>query len=206
MTSHRPGSLSRSKAVRHGAAWEAQLSALHALYREQGRAIVLRSPAPMRVIRGARHGGMVQAVHTAAGPADYTGLVVVHKVAVPIALEAKSTTAKRWPLSSIAPHQAALLCEWWLAGGIAAVLLRVGPLARDAWVLPWAQVGSWWAESHSRVVALGTPASLGPSDCDRLGRRFDPTDGWLRTLLALHDLGRTSKPSYDVTLPRRMMP
>ena len=56
-----------------GKAWEQTLEMYHARYEAQGRAVVIRTPPPMRILRSIKPGQFV-AVYESAGPPDYMAL------------------------------------------------------------------------------------------------------------------------------------
>lgn len=172
------------RAVRAGAEWEHALDELHALYAGRGRALVLRCPPPVRVVRTSRG---PQIVHTAAGPADYVGLIRGERATpIGVALEAKATSQARWPLRDLREHQAVHLDAWERMGGVGAVLLLHRP-SLTRWVLPWhappcAPEHSLQAVWSSRRGATRGGASLGLDDLARIGARFD-SSGWIAPLL-----------------------
>lgn len=184
----------QSKAVRQGAAWEARLDAVHREYLRRGLAVMFRSPPPLKVV-GPPVRGRLPCVFLAEGPPDYIGSVRVpwHSGMVPLILEAKSTTAARWPLTALTQHQAEVMDIWTTLGSLCAVLLWHGPSA-EAWVLPWAGAfrDRWHASDHRnarRAAGSGERASpglasLGRRDLEILGQPF-ASDGWYSPLVAM---------------------
>lgn len=159
-----------------GKAWEQMLEMYHARYEAQGRAVVIRTPPPMRILHANRN-GTFSAVYTAEGPPDYMALAG----GVALLVEAKECNAERWPLKNLHPHQGARLDDWEAQGGRGAVLLR-HVKSSSAWVLPWSLLGPVWHRWHDKHAtgkraAPGT-ASIGRPDFLKIGRPFG-TDGWL---------------------------
>jgi recombination protein U len=159
-----------------GKAWESMLDLYHARYEAQGRAVVIRTPPPMRILRAAK-GGQFLAVYASEGPPDY----VILAGGTAIMAEAKQCKGDRWPMKNLHAHQAKRLDEWVAQGGTGVVLLHHGA-SRTAWVLPWPSLGPVWHRWHAqaamkRRAASGT-ASLGVADLNQIGTTF-ARDGYL---------------------------
>ena len=162
-----------------GKAWEAMLDIYHIRYEKQGRAVVIRTPPPMRILRSAGKGTFV-ACYEKEGPPDYVLLTKGR----PVMAEAKQCKGDRWPLKNLHAHQASRLDDWERQGGTGVVLLHHGP-SRTAWVLPWRSFGPVWRKWYTIVSANrrapSGSASLTLGDLQRLGRPFGP-DGYLKAL------------------------
>ena len=164
-----------------GRAWEQLLELYHTRYEAQGRAVVLRTPPPMRILR-ALSGGQFVAVYATEGPPDYCLLAG----GCAIAAEAKDCVADRWQLSKLHPHQARRLSAWQVQGGLGVVLLRHQPSSTQ-WVLPWSQLAPVWSRWHDateagRDLPRGS-ASLSLPMLHELGSPFDRLDGHLPVML-----------------------
>lgn len=163
-----------------GKGWEQLLEMYHARYEAQGRAVVIRTPPPMRILRAIKPGQFL-AVYSSAGPPDYMALAG----GVAFLVEAKECNAERWALKNLHPHQGMRLDQWEAQGGRGAVLLH-HVRSSSAWVLPWYRLSPiWnrWHEKHSKGqrAASGT-ASLGRADFLQIGLPFGQ-DGWLSQAL-----------------------
>lgn len=172
-----------------GRAWEQLLELYHARYEARGQAVVLRTPPPMRILRGLA-GGQFVAVYATEGPPDY----VLLASGCAIAAEAKDCIAERWQLSKLHPHQARRLSAWQAQGGLGAVLLRHQPSSTQ-WVLPWSQLAPVWERWHEATEAghelpRGS-ASLSLPQLHQLGAQFDAADGHLPVLMA--DLQKSTR-------------
>ncbi len=138
-----------------GRAWEQRLELFHARYEAQGRAVVIRTPPPMRILRAAR-GGQFLAVYESEGPPDYVLLAKGRAVMA----EAKESHAERWHFSKLHPHQAKRMDQWVEQGGISVVLFHHQP-SSTAWVIPWPALAPLWHRWHKgheagRRAAPGT--------------------------------------------------
>ena len=164
-----------------GKVWEQLLEMHHARYERQGRAVVLRTPPPMRILR-ALTGGQFVACYATEGPPDY--MLLTGGLAV--ALEAKDCASDRWPLAKLHAHQARRLGLWEVQSGFGAVLLRHQP-SDTQWVLPWKALGPVWWRWHADHATDTVPrggASLGVGQLMVLGHPFHHVDGHLPTILA----------------------
>ena len=171
-----------------GKAWEQLLELYHARYEATGRAVVIRTPPNMRIIRSIR-GGQFVAVYEAEGPPDY--LLLSEGLAVMV--EAKEAKASRWPLQNLKPHQAERMTQWCRQGGSAVVVLRHHQ-SNSAWVLPWQKLGpvwnGWYARRRVGKKAISGTASLDLSAISRLGLDFGK-EGYLEALrLSLQEEGK----------------
>jgi recombination protein U len=162
-----------------GKGWEQLLEMYHARYEATGRAVVIRTPPNMRIIRSIR-GGQFVAVYEKEGPPDY--LLLTEGLAVMV--EAKEAKGDRWPLQNLKPHQAMRMSAWRKQGGEAAVVLRHHK-SNTAWVLPWGKLkpvwDGWFARRKLGKKAISGTASLDLSAISRLGVPFG-NDGYLEIL------------------------
>ncbi len=163
-----------------GKAWEQYLELFHARYEAQGRAAVIRTPAPMRILRSVK-GGQFLAVHASEGPPDY----VLISGGIGIMAEAKECKGSRFPMKNLHAHQGRRLDQWERQGGVGVVLLR-HQASNTAWILPWSNFGPVWSRWHmqsstGRRAASGT-ASLSLLEIERIGVPFTNT-GYLDALL-----------------------
>ena len=165
-----------------GKAWEQYLELFHARYERQGRAVVIRTPPPMRILRSIRPGQFL-AVYEKEGPPDY--LLFCNGIA--IMLEAKECKSNRWGFQNLHAHQGRRLDDWQRQGGMGAILLRHHK-SNTAWILPWANLGPvwnrWLLQSKTGRRAAPKTASIGEMDFMRLGIPFDQ-NGYLDQLLRL---------------------
>lgn len=166
----------KSPHANRGKAWEELLDIYHQRYERQGRAIVIRTPPPMRILRSAGKGTFV-ACYEKEGPPDY----VLLTGGKPVMAEAKECKGDRFPLKNLHAHQAKRLDEWEKQGGSGVVLLHHGG-SRSAWVLPWRSFGPLWHRWHTQAAlnrrAQAGTASLTLADLQRIGTPFDG-DGYL---------------------------
>jgi len=163
----RPGA-SRPPAVsvaNRGMDFEAALALQHAAYLRAGRAVILKLPTPW-----VPHwsGGKVSGAHVAeTAAADFVGCLRGGRA---IALEAKSTSSGRLPLSRVRPPQREYLSAVDALGGVA-LLVIYWRRAGETWAVPWTDVRServvdgrsvaWRESSPYRVDGLDYLASLG---------------------------------------------
>ena len=128
-----------------GKAFESTLDSLHAVYAQQGRASVIRTPPNLSILRrqpsqrklrsGALLYDYVCQLH-AEGPPDY----VAQANGRSFLFDAKSCEGRRWNFSDLPPHQAARFDQHARHGAIPFVLLRAGTV----WLLPWRELGPAW--------------------------------------------------------------
>lgn len=170
-----------------GTAWEALIEQHARRYAATGRAIVLRTPPPVRLL-GRLPGGHWRAVMTADGPPDYAMLIARESLPpVPVLCEAKHNQSGRWPLAQIHPHQAAALLRWQQLGGLAAVLLGHAPSAAG-YALSWTRLGPLWSRWRAGQLAgrraPARSASLDEAAMASLGEAFSWDAGYADALLA----------------------
>ncbi len=149
-----------------GQALEAEIDTWLGRYYAQRRLGGFRTPTAFKVIgrippraviplvgRGATraNGAHVVAVPYQAGPPDYVAVAGRHS----FTFDAKDCSAPRWPLASVAQHQALHFDRWErrTTGAIAFVLIRhttptTGPLdpepARAYFAVPWRAIAERW--------------------------------------------------------------
>lgn len=147
----------------------------HQRYRDEGRALVLRTPTPVKVLSKVDQ-GQFRGCFLGLGPPDFTGVAGGR----PVCFDAKDTVNKRWPLRQLDLHQALDLEAWTRAGGLAFVALR---LQGVGWVLPWPSLEPIWRTWHVRSgqAASGT-ASLDEAACAEFGLRMPSPGNWLGAL------------------------
>lgn len=167
-----------TKAQRQGRSWESTVEALLSHLERQGRCTWWRTPEHLRRTRNeaARphlHGGECTAIPVGQGPPDY----LVLSRGLPLACEAKETTAPRWSFSGLALHQARALDAFDAQGGAGVILLR---LQRAEVAIPWAVLRRrWWAWQELRERAHSGDASLGPEELVELGVPLDVEGRWI---------------------------
>ena len=170
----------RTSHANRGKGWEALLEVYHARYEAQGRAVVIRTPPPMRILHGNKNGTFT-AVYTADGPPDYVLLAGGRAVMA----EAKQCHQERWSLGNLHAHQGKRLDQWEAQGGSGCVLLQ-HVASGTSWVLPWSQLGpvwrSWRAYKESGKRAPAGTASLGRAQLLEIGQGFS-RDGYLEAVL-----------------------
>ena len=160
-----------------GLAFEAQLDELHKHYRHAGRAVVVKVPAPYRVVKKLPKGRFTGAFE-AAGPPDYAGVIEGRAVA----FDAKQTSGDRWSFDLLADHQARYLDGFQLQDAFAFLVLTLGG---RVWVVPWTTLGPrWWAWHRTRGAAARGTASLSEADLDAIGHRCVGCD-WLPVVVRL---------------------
>lgn len=182
-----------------GVGWERMLEGWHDTYRRDQRAVVFRTPPPVKVLSRVTGGGEFRACFRSDGPPDYAGVVAgggpkgpfgMAMGGRPVAFDAKDCEGPRWPFSALERHQARDLEGWQVAGGTAFVALRLGEVG---WVLPWTRLGPlWWAwhddlgdrRGVGRTTGKATKgtASLDAQECARIGARMPMPGNWLEPL------------------------
>lgn len=165
-----------------GKAWEQHLEMYHARYEAQGRAVVIRTPPPMRILRKAS-GGTFVACYEKEGPPDY----VLLTNGSPVMIEAKECSGPRWALKNLHEHQATRMTQWSKQSGLSAVILHHKP-SKTYWTLPWERLRPVWERWHmqkqlGRKAASGS-ASLGLGELSMIGFQFG-RDGYLESLIHL---------------------
>lgn len=111
-------------ATANGKAWEAQLIGWHEEYRKAGRALVVKSPPPMKLTSGADGDGRFLATFHTRGPVDFTGVLAGGRA---VFLEAKSSASQTWEpwgRGGLKAHQASMLRQAAALGALAFVALR----------------------------------------------------------------------------------
>lgn len=162
---------------RDGHGFERALDGLHNLYKEAGRAWVIKVPAPYTV-RGRPIDGRFTGVFEGEGPPDYAGAVAGRMVV----FDAKQTAADRWRFEALATHQAEHFDRATKQGAFAFVLLWI---EGAVWVLPWSQLGPrWWSWCAQASRAAKGTASLTAADLAAIGHRCAGYD-WLPVVIRL---------------------
>lgn len=155
-----------------GQRWEDRLDAWHASYRRSGRAYVVRTPPPVKLLSAVERGRFT-ACFSSAGPPDYSAIVDGRA----LVFDAKRTAKARLSFSAVADHQAQHLDEAELAGGLPWLAVSSGETG--AWCVWWSEIRADWRRWRLRG---GRPASLlleASSACTPM----DPT-GWLEPVRA----------------------
>jgi penicillin-binding protein-related factor A (putative recombinase) len=150
---------------------------VHALYEKQGRAYVVKTQQPVRMLGGLDKGGTFRACYEAEGPPDYL-------LTVPgghsIVLEVKRTQQHRWGFQLLQYHQAAQLERAYRLGAVAAVLVHFAKESRSALVL-WEHLRGWWFPWN--IGSPGARASLTYQEAADVAAWHGPGADYLSTLL-----------------------
>jgi len=172
--------LAKASQANRGQPFEQLLDRIHAGYMARGEAAVFRTPAPFKAVR---RDGKLLVGYFMPGPQDYVAFTSFGGLAI----EAKSTKAKRWAFSNLPPEQVqALNATERIPGCHGLLLVQLLP-ANAAWAVPWANLRPFWsrwdsvrqlAKFKKGLQAKKGSASIGASGLDRIGRRFDRY-GWL---------------------------
>lgn len=141
-----------------GQGWEAQLRSWHRVYRANGLAHVVKTEAPVKVIRQMGKGRFV-AVYSRKGPVDFIGAA---RGLGTVAFDAKHTDKSTFAVSVVPEHQRRDLDRWADQGAVTFIALRC---SHGCYVLPW-----------ERVRHMS-----GALDPREVGRAMDE-DGWLSCL------------------------
>lgn len=102
------------------------------------------------------------------GPPDW----VLLRGPTSLLIDAKSSTADRWPLSEVADHQAAAFDAAAQAHVIAGVVAQIRGVV---WWLPWHALGPLWHAWHEGKAKRGQ-ASLGDVELETVGVRCEGFD------------------------------
>jgi len=168
-----------------GRAWQLLLDLHHDRYRREGRAVIVATPPPVKVLSRLSEGGTFRACFLGLGPPDYAGVVAgfppsVLGTARAVAFDAKDCSGPRWSYGDLPEHQAQDLDDWERLGGIAFVALR---LQGVGWVLPWSELGGrWHAWSATEGVARPGTASLAAQDLEGWAHRMPRPGDWIEAL------------------------
>jgi hypothetical protein len=176
-----------SSFANRGKQWELILDGWHDRYRLEGRAVVYRTPPPVKVL-GSVERGIFRGCWLGLGPPDYAGVVAgfgrsLASTARAVAFDAKDCAAARWSFDSLEAHQARDLADWSSAGGFSFIALR---LLGAGWLLPWPGLAprwlAWWdVRSRGGTAAPGT-ASVGIEDLEDWARLMPRPGDWLGAL------------------------
>jgi recombination protein U len=162
-----------------GDSWQLLLDTLHTRYNGSGRASVIPTPAPMKILRAVKgKPGHFVCCFLPDAPPDYTA----QADGFAFCFDAKDHAGDRWPLKDLPEHQARRFDAHQRQGGVAFVLLR---LSGTVYLLPWATLAERWHRWHRRVgrAAPGI-ASLSAEECAEVGVRLKSAD-WLPAALAI---------------------
>ena len=144
-----------------GAAFEERILAACRLYREQGQAMIEKTPEPMRPLRRLG-GGRFEACFVQRAQPDFRGTLVGGRA---VAFEAKATEGTRIARGRVTETQAAFLRENEALGGVSFVLVQFGSgqVYRIPWAL-WEQMpAAFGRASLTEVEAAGWRCPLTPS-------------------------------------------
>jgi recombination protein U len=168
-----------------GRDWELLLDFWHDRYRLEGRALIHRTPPPVRVLSRVTD-GIFRGQFLGLGPPDYAGVVAGFgpsrlSTARAVAFDAKDCADVRWKFEHLAEHQARDLEEWSAVGGYAFLALR---LQGQGWVVPWSWLGPrWWAWATRREQAKPGTASVVAGDfAGQSPRPMERPGDWLSAL------------------------
>jgi penicillin-binding protein-related factor A (putative recombinase) len=167
-----------------GRDWELCLDSWHDRYRLEGRALIHRTPPPVRVLSRVDK-GVFRGSFLGLGPPDYAGVVAgfgpPRSTSRAVAFDAKDCAGARWSFGDLAEHQARDLEEWSQVGGYAFLALR---LAGQGWVVPWSWLGPrWWAWAARRGRAAEGTASVVAADfAGQTPRPMGRLGDWLSAL------------------------
>jgi len=162
----------RPNAANRGKPFEATLDALHRGYLARGEAFVIKTSAPVRVIRHLA-GGRFEGFFEATGAPDYFAIAS----GTAIVFDAKHH-ADRLPFDAIPKHQAEALDAAERAGAVAGIVADL-PDMGGGWWLPWSALGPrWWAWRTTTGRAAPGTASLGLMNLRAIGVRLEGHD-WL---------------------------
>lgn len=169
-----------------GSAWEHLIEMWGRRYERSGRAVLLRTPPPVRLLK-AQPGGRWLAAITSEGPPDYT-MLIGRSSGAPLAVlaEAKDCQASRWSFKQLHHHQASKLDQWHAIGGFACVLVGHQKTS-TGYVLPWKNLAPVWRRWHAgqligRRASPGT-ASLDAGGLSALGHAWSFGDGFIQAML-----------------------
>lgn len=109
-----------------GASLESLIEAANNQYQARGFAVIQKVAVPWTVIRRGRD--IVSAFPAEKSTVDFVGN------GMPIAFDAKSCSADRFPLRNIEPHQVAFLRNWRKQCGVAGILIEMVKQRRIFWV------------------------------------------------------------------------
>lgn len=160
-----------------GKGLESALAVQHEAYALTGRAFVLRTSAPMRILRRLPKGGQFVAVFEAVGMPDYFA-VSGGRLFV---FDAKEHAGSSFPFAALPEHQSRAFDAATKQGATAGLVVRL-PEVNAAWWVPWsAMAGKWWAWSKRTGRAAAGGASFDVEDLDEYGARLSGLD-WLSKL------------------------
>ena len=155
-------------------------------YESQGKAILLRTPPPMRIIKPYKAGSWV-AVMSEGGPPDYTMLLRREGAdPLPVIAEAKNNDSGRWAFHNLKPHQADKLSKWNELGGFACIILFHKPKNLGI-VVHWGMLKkSWEAWYEMKTKGRRCPpgrGSLSFAAMIMMGEEFKPSEGFYEAML-----------------------
>lgn len=169
---------------RQGQGWEAYLKVWHDRYRRSGRAHIVKTEPPVKVLGKPDAQGRFRACWGSSAPVDFVGVAEGRAVF----FDAKDTDKDRFDLCMVDDHQAACLDAAVASGARAFIALR--HRRTGMWVLPWTRLGPIWhrwrdSKRGAGRAAPGT-ASLSADEIRGIGLPIDARiggDGWLPVVL-----------------------
>lgn len=160
-----------------GRSLESALAVHHEAYALTGRAFVLRTSAPMRILRRLPKGGQFVAVFEAVGMPDYFA-VSGGRLFV---FDAKEHAGHSFPFAALPVHQAEAFDAATKQGATAGLVVRL-PEVNAAWWIRWSALGArWWKWHRLTTRAPAGSASLDVNGLDACGFRLTGLD-WLPKL------------------------
>ena len=130
--------MASSPSANRGAGLESLLEYRHHLYRAAGVADIRKLPTDWHVVAKAGQGRAWLAFPARKSSVDYLGFLM-DGTGRHVAVEAKETRERRWPLAHLPGHQRAYLAAVCRAGGIAGVVIWWTALS-ELWAVPWSGV------------------------------------------------------------------
>lgn len=160
-----------------GASLESALATQHEAYALTGRAFVLRTSAPMRILRRLPKGGQFVAVFEAVGQPDYFAFAAGKS----LVFDAKDHAGHAFPFSALPAHQAESFDGCAKQGVTAGLVIRLPEVNAAFWV-GWDVLGPrWWLWKLNPGRARPGTASADVEWLDAYGFRLTGLD-WLSKL------------------------
>lgn len=151
---------SNTRAARHGRDNEEWIDAINARCFAEGIAYVHRVSTPFRTI--SNDGARFTAVRSAKQGCDFRG-VMLDGSKREVRVEAKALAENRWfPLKEIRDSQRADLERCDRSGGVAVLLLSVGP-KRDLWAYSWRTIRGLIESGYKRIQPVC--GNIAPGEC-----------------------------------------
>jgi len=156
-----------SSMANRGLGWEKVIELMLGRYQAQGRAVYIRTPPPVSIIKSVGRGQFLSCFRSS-GPPDY----VICTPQTTFMAEAKECSQKRWPIENVKPHQAEHFDRLEsIDAGHGLILLRHRP-THACFAILWRDLRPRWeAVMHARSTVGRAPqgtASLTPEDMAEL--------------------------------------